>query len=189
MRESVLNKLAQCCLISCPHECRTSCQGKTVKSSTKDCSYLSMAQKCQLWFQTRTVSSPREVLVVLAPQTKLQQHQLMEFLSNFQNVKPPRKAPIDDFLSTVLDPQFVSFLPRRIEDSATVIWVYLYTQCDLCLPKEKQCVKFRNDWSICSKRTKFSEKGFIIQFSRHWHKTKNASLRNPVERPSDCRVR
>ena len=30
----------------------------------------------------------------------------------------------DDFLSTVLDPQFVNFLPRRIEDSAIVIWVY-----------------------------------------------------------------
>jgi len=37
------------------------------------------------------------------------------------------KPPIDDFLSTILDPQFVSFLPRRIEDSARV---YLYTQCD-----------------------------------------------------------
>jgi len=39
---------------------------------------------------------------------------------------------IDDFLATALDPQFVglSFLPRRIEDSITVIWVYLYAQCD-----------------------------------------------------------
>jgi len=26
--------------------------------------------------------------------------------------------PTDEFLSKVLDPQFVSFLPRRIEDSA-----------------------------------------------------------------------
>jgi len=70
------------------------------------------------------------------PQTKLQQYQSVEFLSNFQNVKPPcthMKSPsLDDFLAAVLGPQFVglSFLPRRIEDSATVIWVYLYTQCD-----------------------------------------------------------
>jgi len=35
-----------------------------------------------------------------------------------------RCPPNDDFLSTVLDPQFVNFLPRRIEDSAIVIWVY-----------------------------------------------------------------
>jgi len=51
----------------------------------------------------------------------------------FQNVKPicaNEKHPADDFLSTVLDPQFVSFLPRRIEDSATAIWVYLYKQCE-----------------------------------------------------------
>jgi len=41
-----------------------------------------------------------------------------------------RSPPTDDVLSMVLDPQFVRFLPRRIEDSATVIWVYLYKQCD-----------------------------------------------------------
>jgi len=29
MRGSVLNKLAQCCLISCPHDCRMSCQVKS----------------------------------------------------------------------------------------------------------------------------------------------------------------
>jgi len=28
MSGSVLNKLAQCCLISCPRDCRTRCQGK-----------------------------------------------------------------------------------------------------------------------------------------------------------------
>jgi len=35
------------------------------------------------------------------------------------------KNPLfDDFLSTDLDTQFISFLPRRIEDSATATWVY-----------------------------------------------------------------
>jgi len=29
MRGSALNKLAQCCLISCPHDYRMSCQGKS----------------------------------------------------------------------------------------------------------------------------------------------------------------
>jgi len=72
----------------------------------------------------------------LSLQTNLQQYQLVEFLSNFQNVRPPQKAPIDDFLSTVLDSQFVRFLPRRIEDSATVIWVHLYTQCDFVFQRK-----------------------------------------------------
>ena len=101
------------------------------------------------------------------------------------------KSPaIDDFLGTVLDPQFVglSFLPRKTEDSTTVIWVYLYTQCDfvktffqrknnvwntatigMFVPNEQNSVKKRFCYSVFTT-------------------LKNASLRNPVETPSVCRA-
>jgi len=37
MRGSVLDKLAQCCLISCSHDCRMSCGGKSTCGSGAAC--------------------------------------------------------------------------------------------------------------------------------------------------------
>jgi len=84
------------------------------------------------------------------PQTKLHQYQSVEFLLNFQNVKPPctHERPrywwlsgdgsgpavcrpgASFFTTTSLNFTSTSFLPRTVEDSATAIWIYLYTQCD-----------------------------------------------------------
>jgi len=80
------------------------------------------------------------------------------------------KPVIDDFLSTVLGLQFVSFLPRRIEDSAAVIWVYLYTQCDFVKTFFQRTSNVSNSETIglfVPNEQKFSEKGFVIQFSRY----------------------
>jgi len=100
--------------------------------------------------------------------------------------------PTDDFLSTVRDQQFVSFLPRRIEDSATVLWVHLSKQCDFI---KTFFQRESNVWNsgmlgFFFKWTNFSKKR-ILFFGFHDINTKpkNASLRNLVERPSDCRVR
>ena len=71
------------------------------------------------------------------PQAKLQPYKSVKFYQIFGMwiyTAQTRSPPTDDFLSMVLDPQFVSFLPRRIEDSATVIWVYRrLSNSDLCL--------------------------------------------------------
>ena len=62
--------------------------------------------------------------------------------------------------------------------------------CRNILPKRKQCVKFRNVWAVFSNGQN-SLKNKILLFDFHGINTKpkNALLCNPVERPSDCRVR
>jgi len=88
-------------------------------------------------------------------------------------------------MSTVLlpDPQFVSFLPRRTEDSATVIWVYLYAQCDfvfqresnasnsatigLFVPNEKNSVKKVLLFSFHDINTKLKIHRCVIQLKDH----------------------
>ena len=131
-------------------------------------------RKCHIWFQTRHFSSPREVLGGLAPLTKLQQYQLVELLSNFQNTKSPRKAhcwwlSVDGSGPVICT--FPSTKNRRLSNNDFGLSLHTMRLCQNLLPKEKQCLKFRNDWAICSKRTKFSGKKVLL-FSFHDINTK-----------------
>jgi len=115
--------------------------------------------------------------------------QIFRMSNHPQETKSP---PTDDFLSKVLDPQFVSFLPRRIEDSATVIWVYLYKQCDFVETFFQTESNVRNfaTFGLFVSNEQNSLKKKVLLFGFHDINTKpnNASLHNPLERPSDCRV-
>jgi len=113
--------------------------------------------------------------------------------SECQTTLKKRKAPrTDDFLSKVLDPQFVSFLPRRIEDSATVIWVYLCKQCDFVKTFFQTESNVRNSatFGLFVSNEQKSLKNKVLLFGFHDINTKPnyASLHNPLERPSFCRV-
>jgi len=80
------------------------------------------------------------------------------------------KSPVlDDFLATVLDPQLVglSFLSRRIEDPATVIWVCLYTNCDFVKTFFQRENNVRNSATIglfVPNQQKSVKKDFVISF-------------------------
>ena len=106
-----------------------------------------------------------------------------------------RKAPLlmtfwRRFWTSLCRPRFLTTENRRLRNSDLGLSLHAMRLCQNLLPKGKQCAKFRNDWAIFSKRTNFSEKQVLL-FTFHDInvKSKNASLCNPVERPSDCRVR
>ena len=100
------------------------------------------------------------------------------------DVKPSWKAPCWWLSVTVLDPQFLSFLPRRIEESATVIWFSLNTLYDfvktfqrksnvwnsatigLFVPNEQQLVKKLLLFSFHI-NTKSKNAACIIQLKDH----------------------
>jgi len=60
--------------------------------------------------------------------------------------------------------------------------------CQDLTPKRKQCVKFRNDCAELNEWNSVKLKVLLLGFHEINAKPKNVPLRDPLERPSDCRV-
>jgi len=113
----------------------------------------------------------------------------VEFLSNFQNVKPPRKAPIDDFLSTVLETQFVFLTTKNRRLSNSDLRLSLHTMRLNLSSKGKAMCEIPQRLIYLFQTNKIQWKRFCSVFTTLKQNQKMHRCVIQLKDHSDCRVR